>query len=463
LARWLNKQPLSAGIVCFPEMSVVPYAVRTGLKYGPAILRTARAIKQYGPTLVNAYRSFSNKRMPATPPRSRASSTVSMAAGPAKRARIGAGRRRRIRGGQRRSIGRRNSKGRRSKIISRSRRNPVQRIMTNGIFSNTEKGGTTSADRVIYIGHANGPSTTLVLNMCYALVKKLAIKCGFDPSDFKQGYPDIIGDGTEPNSDKWQINYRPDESSTSVDVNLESYPVAGTSTFQSIAENLFDKMKVLGPTVTFQTMSFIPANATSRNDITSMNLMGASLEFSLRSTLVVQNRSVTDGDDDSDDVDNVPLIGRVVSGKGNGTKYIDKQGGAGAFISDNTGFINREIGMETTSLGEPPFAQAFLGAKRQSGIYIPSGAVKTTVLANNFKIGLQTFIRKVFIPNSGTPLEPQRTTIGQYKLWSVEKQLETSSTTPSDIVLAFQVQQSIGCSVNVTRRTYTSKVLWFLG
>jgi len=174
----------------------------------------------------------------------------------------------------------------------------------------------------IQIGHTSMPTKTIMMNVMRALVKHcLARVCDIKDftdsvSDNAKGYKFNVGD-------VFKITYYPDwQAETIGTLNVQ---VAANNTFEDIAAGFFDQFKLLYSTGESQTIrysmftyipAFPPTNAIYQ--FYSKELRSLSVECEVKSSLKVQNRTVNvTGNDEADDVDNVPLQGYLYKCKGN--------------------------------------------------------------------------------------------------------------------------------------------------
>jgi len=162
-----------------------------------------------------------------------------------------------------------------------------------------------------------------------------------------------------------------------------------------------------------------------------------------KSALKIQNRSINSvGNDEEDDVDNVPLYGRSYSGKGTGTTIIgggeQPPSGQSLFGDASTGMILLD---GTANLREPMLPYAAIDAKRSAKAKLDPADIKTSVLTDKFTIGVNKLLTLMGNVSGTNP----KSRIGKFRVFAFEKMIETVKV-DADVVpmtLAYEVNHRL--------------------
>jgi len=339
----------------------------------------------------------------------------------------------------------------RRKIKRKSR---VANMFQNGCFVTKETGGLLTSDYSRYIGHASFGPIELVRDMTFlALVKHVLFKSGFVCKDMDDALTAVPGTGVA-SADIFTMHYKLSHSSIaylthSIGVTTKSLKDMGdewAAWYQSVATT--DLVLV--------SFTYKPDNAANAMSRQVVHLDNAKVNFDIKSTLKLQNRSVNStGNDSTDDVDNVPLYGKSYMGKGTGTTVVGEHGfdtDLYPFIADRQfGIINHD-GIYTRD-AEPLAPETVLKATRTGKAKLDPGEIKTDVLSYKGGFNLNTFLTKTIFytgPYSEYPLK----TIGNFKFFGLEKMLEVYPYVGEDppelnivpFIIAFERNFRIGCA-----------------
>lgn len=281
-----------------------------------------------------------------------------------------------------------------------------------------------AADRyeAIQIGHTSMPTKTVMMNVMRALVKHcLSSVC--DIKDFTDNVSDNAKGYKFNANDVMKIYYYPDWQADTV-ANL-SYTIFANQTFEEIAIGFFDQFKLLYSTGESQTIryshftytpSFPPAN--SIYQFFSKELRSLSVECEVKSSLKVQNRTVNvTGNDEADDVDNVPLQGYLYKCKGNNifnksNRRVLKGVGLDSFYRSNdiilfdgiartapTTFVNSGEFVQVNPSNsvfnkpsEPAKPYELYNCVKSGKLRVNPGAIQTSVLNQHYKFSFHYMI-----------------------------------------------------------------------
>lgn len=151
-----------------------------------------------------------------------------------------------------------------------------------------------------------------------------------------------------------------------------------------------------------------------------MNLRRTKIHFEVKSSLKMQNRTINStGNNESDDVDNVPLIGKIYQFKGTGLVRPKVTGDSQIYINDSNGYA---VAAEIGNYREPIDGLYYDKIKRQGKIKLEPGHIKTSVLTQKSTMFLSTLLEKAVAKytNANPKLE-----VGVCRAFSFEKLIDT--------------------------------------
>lgn len=169
-----------------------------------------------------------------------------------------------------------------------------------------------------------------------------------------------------------------------------------------------------------------------------VDLNNANLAFWCTSRLKLQNRSITTaGENESDDVDNVPVNCVVYEGYGTGTdgRYNYGQPNPVAIATDtSTGLLTVS---NPENMLDAPLPVMFPGAKRSGFFRIQPGGIKTHVLRYRKTVSLESLCRMILIPRGDSQFIIK---LGKFGMVHFEKTMESNQSSPVAMNIAFESQ-----------------------
>lgn len=334
------------------------------------------------------------------------------------------------------------------------------RIMRNGTFETLEAAGNVSATNCRYLGHSSMPRLRVIKVMCQAIIKKLAMMMDSTFNDFNQPCR-----GSAP-GDTIVFHYTQSDEPTSP-VLTETYTFVAGTTWQIISDWLYGQLTDNlsgGPGYSMIMLEYNPGGAGSYASYHSIYLKNARISFDSKSTLKIQNRSrnasgTGEDGDDADDVDNTPVHGYSYEGKGAGVQYTVPLAyyPIQPLLADPWGVIS---GADDGDLPkEPPLVGSLIGPNRSGKIHLDPGHIKTSVLTFKGSFSLNILWSKMAIQNDspGTPNKYVNTRVGNFRLFAVEKMINTAEVADS-IVLGFEHNLRLGATLKTFRSTITNEI-----
>lgn len=197
--------------------------------------------------------------------------------------------------------------------------------------------------------------------------------------------------------------------------------------------------------------------------IASIDLAKAKIHLFAKSSLKIQNRTINvAGNDEADDVDNVPLYGKSYYGNGNYVQY----GEANAFIyPDNLANENRVTRTFTvnTSPAEPFLKSQLSNCTRYGKAHLDPGQIKTSVLYFSKTLLVNTLFAEMTRSNGtygsnaslGCPIQ-----YGKYQMFHLEKMIQSIITSETNsIKVAYEVDWKHGAYVTAPQNLPTLLVV----
>jgi len=166
----------------------------------------------------------------------------------------------------------------------------------------------------------------------------------------------------------------------------------------------------------------------------NIDLVNAKLSLWCSSRLKIQNRSINSaGNDEADDVDNVPI--NCISYSGFGTGLDSRYDYLGLGLC-----ANQECIISTSDpvlAGDAPLPSLLNGVKKSGFIRIQPGGIKTDVLKHKVVMSLDSWSRHFVAPRGNSNL---RMPIGKFSFMHYEKTLEANNATPVAMSIAYENQ-----------------------
>lgn len=345
----------------------------------------------------------------------------------------------------------------------------------------------------IRVGHTSMPNKNLFMHTCraivkYCLSKVLNIRDFYDKGDdVSKGY---YLNGTDTLVFQFYGNW-----DSNVLNNITVTYTAG-DTFEAIAANLHAQLKTYAtPTslniknLRWSHFQYNPATSSSKYTAYRSSLKDAVVECYLKSAMKVQNRTITTvGENEADDVDNVPLRGFVYHLKGNNmVQRSERKCMLGVDSGNNTQYDNTILyegitknmpdiatnqaiytgnvaytGADATysvfnTPGEPPKPYELVNCKKATKIHMNPGAIKTSILTQRFKMSLSAFLALLADDAGVTPdklkYNPKQ---GFTRVMHLEKVIGNDG---SSVAIAAEVQYDAWIAVTAKpEKTYSNPI-----
>jgi len=199
--------------------------------------------------------------------------------------------------------------------------------------------------------------------------------------------------------------------------------------------------------------------ATSSLSNVNIMLNGATIGFSAKSVMKVQNRTDESAtSNEADTVDTVPLDVSIYTGNGTGTENRNAYQSSVGYdwvCSAKTGIYNIAGGADK-GFQEPPPKACLPQVKTVTKTRLLAGDIKTSTLTSTFKCKLSNLHQKM--PKNVTATDFSKSSLGKFRFFSLEKTLEYENTKSSRKVISLVCESSrtITCYLNWSSRSYVA-------
>lgn len=277
-----------------------------------------------------------------------------------------------------RRVVRRKRYGRR--VVSRSYRRRIPKMNQYGVCIQRETTGTITDDKCIYLTHSTASASDILFLLTQLWMKKVLAVSGFSVDDFIDSRTAYI-----PNGHSFTFVYKPSSNNAPTGV---TYVVAAIDTSYALMADSMRLAILAAITAGSITEASIPVEfqyVGTGGVIHRINLLDNLVTYYAKATLKMQNRSVAAAGDDEQDVNNVPLNGKMYAGMGNGPILRGRENTF--FFANYLSGVSPFSSATLTSIQEPVDASEFTNCSRYNKLYINPGGIKTSVLF--FKSNIQ--------------------------------------------------------------------------
>jgi len=327
------------------------------------------------------------------------------------------------------------------KRINRRKAARTQRKLNTSYMLSVEKSGTQTPSVAGVLGHSSISRTYAVRALFGALLRMVFYRAGMKADSPTQNISNlstgtVVGcefqyaGGT---NDGFSVTITAPNTFTGI---LDAFVNSFNTKYDSLSATLvpydvrFRNIYLQGNTVTLGTPQTI-----------SIDLVNAKVSMWCSSRLKIQNRSVnTAGDDDANDVDNVPI--NCVNYSGYGTGLDSRYDFLGLGFCANQDCI---IATSDPALaGDAPLPALLNGVKKTGFMRINPGNIKTDVVKHKIYMSLDTITRHILGPRGNGNL---RLPIGKFSFIHYEKTLEANNATPVAMSIAYENQLYINSKI----------------
>jgi len=300
---------------------------------------------------------------------------------------------------------------------------------THGASSTVEVSGTVADRDCVYIGHAPYIPAEITRVVVYALLRRLYYKAfEYDAVNLKDIIPYRNQDSLGHTIKIWF--------SAAADINNiqnYTYVIPTNQTLVQVADlmNSLFRDSSTGDAGAWQNarLLYISLEDTDTGNMKArVNLIGLMLETHCVSTLKIQNQTTTNStDNEADDVNNVPLIGKMYRLKGTCPQPTDVNMSAMGIVGGINGMTivtaNSFTGQQYEAWKEPPVGKVFANCRGTSAINLPPGTIKTDVVVMKKKMQFEVFLKQLHNRNVNINDSQYGNRIANSNMFAMEKMI----------------------------------------
>lgn len=361
------------------------------------------------------------------------------------------------------------SSGKKLKAPKKSKLSALEKHTNSGIVYRQQVGDVSKTARnVMYLAHSTMPVRTVLYVAWQSLYKKLFTIAGLkmknvsSPLFDNQYYNGII-----------ELRYKAKDGSA---ITTQNFNVTNNSTTLSqladFTVSYFEGLTSTALPQQFLTLRYYIDQsgviATAKILQAEIDLSSVSFKFDVLSEFKMQNKTInSEGNDEADEVDNVPVKGRIYEYKSNGTMYRDYTNTAltSACTTDNKyGLLPTAVGSdtETKMYEEVPLRNQFIGVNKTSTFVIQPGTLRFDKFNDSLKINFSKFMNICYAKPYTTGGTGQFTQVwlGKTRLFAIEKYIHdtivANSTAVNVTQIGWQSNLQIGCTTKIKQSTQTA-------
>jgi hypothetical protein len=346
------------------------------------------------------------------------------------------------------------------------------RFIGNGIVMKFEHGGVqTSQRQVVYIAHHTLPPFAVGSTVCLAMLKKLFTDAKFHiKNDEELLLNGAYYDGIV------RLDYKTKDGNA---LQSQDFTVtAASTTLESLANAVmlwFQGLFSSGHSYQMLILRFYMQYGTLTNALdlkSEMDLTNAYVDIFGKSIMKVQNRTVNStGNDQADDVDNVPLQGRIYEYKSNGTVYRDFNRPTAADVSMITthnsvgclpgpGAYSLPSETDTQFYKELPDRTQFVGCYKMAPTSLDPGYIKTSQIVDKINMSFTKLFPLIWGQSQSNANGTSQFWLGHSQLMGFEKKINAvAMTTENQFNVAYEKQGEVGVIFKVKKSIQTAPVI----
>lgn len=289
-------------------------------------------------------------------------------------------------------------------VVNSTKNNILSKYQNSGIVFHKEHGHvvTDAVNQAVYIGHSTCPKRTIIRGAFCAMIKTLCRKAGIKIKNLDEA---ILKNSNIPA--RIAIHFKEVDGST---VSIQEFTLSVTKTLLQLESDIVTWLETFTATTfpqIFLRMVYyhdVGVIGSSRLISYDIDLTNTWLDVYATSCLKVQNRTINStGNNEADDVDNVPLYGRIFEMNYNGTIFRDynqpplspassPQLRTDIDLGSLTTDVSSEMKLSSSLYNEVAQPQQLIGCYSHGKVHLDPGEIKTSKLVFNKKIGMNKLI-----------------------------------------------------------------------
>lgn len=322
-----------------------------------------------------------------------------------------------------------------------------------GFKMRTEKGGSVSQDKCVYIGHATCGRAKLIRVFWHACLRQLMMKAGHTFGSFKE----VISPNATVKMGTIRIDYQ--NSDDGLTQNAITVNLGVGDTYENVATTMQTQWDATIGTadysVRLRALRYIPqADETNGADVHEfkLDMTHATFTWKVTSNLKIQNRTLAatgagDGEHQhhGNSVENNPLQGKVYYKMGDGFVYRWSNDTANTFklvADDASAVITGDPDEATLStelqdlLQRPPAATQFFNCKKSGFVKLGPGLIKSSNLTYGKTLSVHAFLNALHAENESASQHTFK--YAKTRMFCLEKMMHTDDADEPDINIGYE-------------------------
>lgn len=343
----------------------------------------------------------------------------------------------------------------------------VEMFMDKGVVATLEQGDVVSNTRsVTYLAQSTCPRDSTMNIAIGALLKKLFNKAGIKIKNWD--FPILFGTDIPA---RVEILFKERDGGS---LSRAAFTMSIVKTLRDMVNDIKAWLDTFSPAnypqqfLELQYFHDVGTIGSSRLIAYEIDLQSVKLHYHCRSLMKIQNRTINStGNDQADDVDNVPLYGRHFTVNGNGAMFRDFSNALNTtpyLTTDKLyGVLNYSVlaaDTNTTLYSEVPVKSQLTGVKEHGNIHLDPGEVKTSSILHEASISWNGMIQRYFA-KAGTGVtnkDAQRFTFGKTRILAMEKMINAVAVDTTNAPrIAYEHNLELACYATIYQNYQTAK------
>jgi len=321
-----------------------------------------------------------------------------------------------------------------------------------GVSYQTEYVGSLTGDKCLFLGHSTALPEELLLTLVMGCMKNVMIEAGITINSWPE-----LRNGYIVNGDIFQFVYKPTPFAVHTAANTTYAVIPADLSYYDIALKLALAIQtsfianLLPDALILTEFQYVAVGGR----VIKCSLQDCLVNYFVKSSLKIQNRSVVTAGDDEIDVNNVPVYGKLYHGTGNG--MIQRTVDQISFICGPRTATNIAVnGSAVANYSEPPDASEFTHVNSFNKAYFNPGNIKTSVLKFKTSINVTKLFIKLmhyFLDNASS----EWFDLGKFNCYGLERVIAKLPGEPSPaMTLVYEVDNKFYATVKPGQQKFTA-------
>ena len=336
-------------------------------------------------------------------------------------------------------------KGRSTKVwpkrkVKRSPLRTLAKMQADGVLSTSEVGiSTTGVSDVIYLGHATFALKQYRDILISTIIKRLFQKIQIPIKNFG----DLVNLAT---NDAVVIEYKVNQDNGTFTTSASYTKGVAPVSYQELVDALVGSINWAASDLQFTRayFNFIGSASGNPRQVQIMQLENVTVEIYCKSSLKLQNATVSSGGNEADEVDNVPISGKNYFGYGTGTVSNRTGKQEDQFWARADAGWMKVLPFVQSGMTQMPTASFFRNVKKMASHRVNPGTIKTSVLKDHYRVSLNWLVTKL---TQNVTNVTDVSDIGKFRIFGFEHVIKAASDAPNIKVLG-EVNYQLGMALS---------------